>query len=192
MSLKIILSVVLYFLSVMFSHAEDSSDKDFMSLSLEQLLHVQVVSSNGIEETLVDSPAAMLVLTEQEILQRGYNNLTEILVDLPGFDVINTGGSANNNTYQRGYRTPFTTRTLFMIDGRIENHLWSQQVLLSRQYPMSMISRVEVLYGPASVKYGANAFLGVINVITKKGVNLAKGEQSSELKQSLAVGILKD
>ncbi|MBL4940659.1 MAG: TonB-dependent receptor plug domain-containing protein [Colwellia sp.] len=127
----------------------------------------------------------MLVITKQEILQRGYNNLVEILVDLPGFDVVNTGDSVPSTAYQRGYRTPFTTRTLFMIDGRIENHLWSQQVLLSRQYPISMISRIEVLYGPASVKYGANAFLGVINIITKKGINLDKGKNELTIKAEL-------
>lgn len=155
---------------------------DLFSLTLEQLLQTQVISSNGIEESLIDAPAAMLIISAKQIEQRGYHNINEILVDLPGFDVINTGGSSNSTAYQRGYRTPFTTRTLFMIDGRVENHLWSQQVLLSRQYPINMISRIEVLYGPASVKYGANAFLGVINLITKKGKELDDGKNELTIK----------
>ncbi len=158
---------------------------DLFSLTLEQLLQTQVVSSNGIEESLIDAPAAMLIISAKQIAQRGYHNINEILVDLPGFDVVNTGGSSNSTAYQRGYRTPFTTRTLFMIDGRVENHLWSQQVLLSRQYPINMISRIEVLYGPASVKYGANAFLGVINLITKKGKTLEEGKNELTLKGEL-------
>jgi iron complex outermembrane receptor protein len=182
MPLKNSLSTTLLLCCTLFAHAKESGDDDFLSLTLEQLLKVQVVSSNGIEETLINAPASILVLTKQEIAQRGYNNLTEILVDLPGFDVINTGGSDNNNSYQRGYRTPFTTRTLFMIDGRVENSMWSHQMLMSRQYPISMISRIEVLYGPASVKYGPNAFLGTINVITKKGVDLNEGESELSVK----------
>ena len=185
MQIKIVLCLILLVIYSTFSPAEELEDDDLLSLTLEQLLHIQVISSNGIEETLIDAPAAMLVITEQEITQRGYNNLNEILVDLPGFDVVNSGGSSNSTAYQRGYRTPFTTRTLFMIDGRIENHLWSQQVVLSRQYPISMISRIEVLYGPASVKYGANAFLGVINVITKKGLNLNKKQNELSVKAEL-------
>jgi outer membrane receptor for ferrienterochelin and colicins len=165
--------------------AEELTDDAIFSLSLEQLLRTKVVSTNGIEESLIDAPAAMLVLSQRDIIQRGYNNLTEILVDLPGFDVINTGGSANSTSYQRGYRTPQTSRTLFMIDGRIENHLWSQQVFMSRQYPILMISRIEVLYGPSSVKYGPNAFLGVINIITKKGDELANGDSEFAAKTEI-------
>ncbi|MCW8832538.1 MAG: TonB-dependent receptor plug domain-containing protein [Colwellia sp.] len=162
--------------------ANDEELDKLFSLTLEQLLHTQVTSSNGIEESLIDAPAAMLIISAKQIEQRGYHNINEILVDLPGFDTINTGGSSNSTTYQRGYRTPFTTRTLFMIDGRVENHLWSQQVLLSRQYPINMISRIEVLYGPASVKYGANAFLGVINIITKNGKEIDDGKNELTLK----------
>ena len=166
--------------------AKDEDLDNFFSLTLEQLLQVKVTSSSGVEESLIDAPAAMLIISAKQIEQRGYHNINEILVDLPGFDVINYGGSANSAAYQRGYRTPFTTRTLFMIDGRVENNLWSQQVLLHRQYPINMISRIEVLYGPASVKYGANAFLGVINLITKKGAQLEEG--TSELSVKGEVG----
>ncbi len=102
------------------AYADDMANDDILSLSLEQLLHTKVVSSNGIEESLIDAPAAMLVISQSQIIQRGYNNLTEILVDLPGFDVVNNGASVSSVAYQRGYRTPFTTRTLFMIDGRVE------------------------------------------------------------------------
>mgnify|MGYP006084172157 CR=1 FL=1 len=185
MLFKLILSAIFYLFCLTFTQADELNNDDLFSLSLEQLLHIQVVSSNGIEETLIDAPAAMLVITEQEISQRGYNSLNEILVDLPGFDVINTGGSSQSTAYQRGYRTPFTTRTLFMVDGRVENNLWSQEVLMSRQYPISMISHIEVLYGPASVKYGPNAFLGIINVITKKGLSLNKDDTELSVKAEL-------
>jgi iron complex outermembrane receptor protein len=152
---------------------------DLFELSLGDLLNITVVSSNGIEENLIDAPAAMVILTEVDFQRRGYNNLKEIFVDLPGFDVIQTGGANNTTSYQRGYRTPTTNRTLFMIDGVVDNNLWSQEYIMAHQYPLSMIKRIEVLYGPSSVRYGANAFLGVINVITKKAKNLtANGSQT--------------
>lgn len=185
MLLRLIVFLIFSIPFILPTQADDLSDGDILSLSLEELLQVQVVSSNGIKEALIDAPAAMLVITNKDITQRGYNNMAEVLNDLPGFDVIHTGGASNNTAYQRGYRTPHTTRTLFMIDGRVENHLWSQEIIMSRQYPISMISRIEVLYGPASVKYGANAFLGVINVITKKGSDLKKGEKEFSAKADI-------
>ena len=56
---------------------------------------------------------------------------------------------------------------LFVVDGIEQNDLWSNVVYLSRQYPITNIKSVEVIYGPASTIYGANAYLGVVSVITK-------------------------
>lgn len=162
-----------------------AEDNDLFELSLDDLLNITVVSSNGIEENLIDAPAAMVVLTEDDFHRRGYNNLKEIFIDLPGFDVIQTGGANNTTAYQRGYRTPTTNRTLFMIDGVVDNNLWSHEYIMAHQYPISMINRVEVLYGPSSVRYGANAFLGVINVITKKGQNLKEHESEFLIKTEI-------
>ncbi|WP_177207944.1 TonB-dependent receptor plug domain-containing protein [Pseudoalteromonas denitrificans] len=163
-----------------------AQNDDLFSMEIDELLQITVISSNGIEESLIDAPASMVILSESDFIKRGYNNLAEILVDLPGLDTIQTNGTSYITSYQRGYRTPFMTRTLFMINGIVDNHLWSQDALISRQYPISMIKQVEVLYGPSSVRYGPNAFLGVINVITKKGLDLA--ENHTELLMKADIG----
>jgi outer membrane cobalamin receptor len=56
---------------------------------------------------------------------------------------------------------------LFLVDGIEQNDLFSNIAYISRQYPLSNVDQIEVVYGPASTMYGANAFLGVINVITR-------------------------
>lgn len=155
--------------------------KELSSLSLEDLMQVTVQAASGIEETLQQAPAAMLIISEQDIRERGYSSLDEVLGDLPGFDTITGGGSAQVTAYQRGYRTPFTQRTLFMINGMVDNHLYTQSAVLSRQYPLSNVERIEVLYGPSSAVYGANAFSGVINVITKDASALKNNEHHLEL-----------
>ncbi len=158
---------------------------ELKTLSLEELMQVTVQAASGIEETLRQAPAAMVVVSEQDIIEHGYSSLDEVLQDLPGFDTIVSGGFEQVTAYQRGYRTTFTQRTLFMINGLVENHLYSQSAIIGRQYPLSNIERIEVLYGPSSAVYGANAFSGIINVITKDAQALKTNEHHLELNTQL-------
>ena len=165
------------FLFLSFSlQAYEESEVDLFELSLSSLMNVKVTTASGIEESLSDAPAAMVVISENDFKKRGYTNLVDVLADLPGFDSVVSGGSTHLTFYQRGYRTPVSSRTLFMINGVVDNHLWSQNAVISRQYPISNIARVEVLYGPASVRYGPNAFMGIINIITKNAQNFTQDQ----------------
>jgi outer membrane receptor for ferrienterochelin and colicins len=128
---------------------------------------IRVTSVSKKPEDLYKAPATVMVISDEDIRQRGYTDLEILFGDLPGFDISRTYGLTYSNIYQRGYRSDNTERTLFMIDGIEENDLWSNIVYWSTQIPISNVKRVEIVYGPASTIYGANAFLGVVNVITK-------------------------
>ncbi len=160
-------NLVLLISGLTFSTFVQSENEDLFDLSLEQLLDLTVSSASGLEESLRDAPATMVIISALDIKQRGYTSLDEIILDLPGFDTSQTHGNGSITSYQRGYRTPFTQRTLLLINGTVDNHLWTQGASFSKFYPMSNIEHIEVLYGPASAVYGPNAFLGIINVITK-------------------------
>ncbi|RLD82363.1 MAG: hypothetical protein DRJ07_08245, partial [Bacteroidetes bacterium] len=133
-----------------------------------------VTSVSKKAENINEAPATVVLITEKQLKNRGYLDLEAILHDLPGFDISRSNGNLYSHIYQRGYRSINTNRTLFLVDGVEENDLWSSNVYLSRQYAMSNIKNVEVVYGPASTMYGSNAFLGVINVITKEPQDLIK------------------
>ena len=133
--------------------------------SQEQIVQVTSVSKRA--ENILYAPATVVVLTSRDFEQRGYQTMEQMLQDLPGFDVIRGKGVGYSNFYQRGYRSTSNDRTLILIDGVEENDLVSNSVLLSLQYSLSDLDRVEIIYGPASTLYGANAFTGVINIITK-------------------------
>lgn len=126
-----------------------------------------VTSVSKSKESLAQAPATVVVITGEEIARRGYTDLEAVLRDLPGFDFSRRAGASYSNIYQRGYRSIETTRTMLIVDGVEDNDLASSTAWISRQFPLSNVERIEVVYGPASTMYGANAFAGVINVITK-------------------------
>lgn len=127
---------------------------------------VTVSSVSKKAEDLNTAPATVKLINQEEIMDRGYIDLIDLLSDLPGFDISKIFSVTYANVYQMGFRQENTERTLFMIDGIEENDLWLNWAYISRQYPISNIKAVEILYGPSSTMYGPRAFVGAINVIT--------------------------
>lgn len=137
--------------------------------NLLELMRTPVVSASRQAQPLSDAPATVIVLQRKDLEMRGYTELSQILDDLPGMDVVRPYGADYVKNYWRGYRTDIGDPYLVMVDGVVFNHLWfdtADTPLVT--YPISAIERVEVVYGPASALYGANAFMGVINIITRK------------------------
>jgi len=129
---------------------------------------VQVASVSKTRESLREAPATVVVITGEEIERRGYHDLEEVFHDLPGFDISRSNGEIYSTLYQRGFRSNTNDRNLLLLDGVEQNDLGANVVYLSRQYPLSNIDRIEVIYGPASTMYGANAYTGVISILTKE------------------------
>lgn len=140
---------------------------------------VSVTSVSKKAEDLNKAPATVKTITREEILDRGYLDLVEILTDMPGFDISKIFAVTYANIFQMGFRQENTERTLFMVDGVEENDLWLNWAYISRQYPLSNIKAVEILYGPSSTMYGPRAFVGAINVITLSPKELPKESMES-------------
>lgn len=149
------------------SQAQDPPDKKLQDLL--ELMHTPVVSASKTSEKLSEAPATVIVLRRSDLEERGYTELSQILDDLPGMDVVRAYGANYLKDYWRGYRNDIGEPFLVLVDGVSFNHLWyntADTPLVT--YPISAIERVEVVYGPASAVYGANALLGVINIITRR------------------------
>lgn len=142
--------------------------KKLEELSLEDLLDVEIVSASNKAEKLSDAPATVIVLTANDIAKRGYLDISEIFDDLPGMDITRPYGDTFLKNYWRGYRNSIGSPYLLMVDNIIMNNLYFNEAEGMPAVPMSNIERVEVVYGPASAVYGPNAFMGVVNIITRK------------------------
>ncbi|MBI2569474.1 MAG: TonB-dependent receptor plug domain-containing protein [Candidatus Schekmanbacteria bacterium] len=126
-----------------------------------------VLSASKQEQRQEDAPAKVAVITAEQIRLRGYVDLESILHDLAGFDFDKGMGVDWSTIFMRGFRSDNSDRFLLIWDGVIQNDTWKQSNWLSRQYPLTNVERIEVMYGPSSLLYGANAFSGIINVILR-------------------------
>lgn len=128
---------------------------------------LKVTSVSKFEETLNEAPATIYVITAKDIENRGYLDIEQIFHDIPGFSISRSNGPAYSLLYPRGYRSTLNDKFLLLIDGIEQNDLNSDNAVINRQVPLSNIKQIEVIYGPSSTMYGANAFSAVINIITK-------------------------
>ena len=151
-------------------------------------LTTQVASVSKTSESLREAPATVVVVTSDEIQRRGYLDLEQLLHDLPGFDVTRGNGSTYSWIDQRGYVSINNDRLIFLVDGVEQGDLSDNTVYLSRQYPLSNIERVEIVYGPASTMYGANAYTGVISIVTKQAEALVEERKSFALRGQTTAG----
>lgn len=129
----------------------------------------KVVSATRTETRVRDAPAAVYVISQEQIRERGYRTLSDALHDIPGFDIIHTHGIFPELIHQRGL-VGNNQRTLVYVDGILDNNITEQAALAGTlRFPLYNVDRIEIISGPASALYGANAFNGVINIITKDG-----------------------
>ena len=148
-----------------------------------------IASVSKKNENIDLAPATIQIITEDEIKKRGYKDVEEMFSDLPGFDISRTGGVVYSVLYQRGYRTGANTdRTLILVDGVEDNDMWSNSVYLSKQFPISNIKRIEIIYGPSSTIYGANAYAGVINIVTKGEEDFFANRKNAKITATAQVG----
>jgi outer membrane receptor for ferrienterochelin and colicin len=156
--------------------------QDLSQLSLEELSEIQVYSASKYLQGTNEAPSAVTVITADEIEKYGYRTLGEILRSIRGLYV----DFDRNYTYlgARGFRRPgdYNTHILVLIDGHRINENVYDCVLLGTEFPLDvdLIERVEFVRGPSSSLYGTNAFIGVVNIVTKEGHSLNGLEVSLE------------
>lgn len=137
------------------------------NLSLADLGNVKVTTVTKEPEDVWQTPAAIYVLTQNDIRRSGATTLPDLLRTVPGVEVAEMQG----NQWAvgiRGFGSQFSRGVLLLIDGRsaytdlFEGVYWDVQ-----DVPLADIQRIEIIRGPGGTIWGANAVNGVINIITK-------------------------
>ena len=159
------------------AHGEEP---DITEISLEQLLNVEVFTASKFNQKMSEAPSRVSVISSDAIREYGYRTLKDILHSIPGL----------YSTYDRNYSYlgvrgfglagDYNTRILLLLDGqRVNENVYDG---FGADYEsiinVDLIKRIEFSSGPGSAIYGANAFFGVINIITKSASEI-EGLQTS-------------
>ncbi len=140
---------------------------DLASLSLEDLMEIEVTSAAKRAQAVLDSAAAVYVITNEDIRRSGLTSIPELLRTVPGLAVAQIDGSRWAIT-SRGFNSQFANKLLVLIDGRtVYTHLFSGVFWDVQDVMLEDVERIEVVRGPGGTLWGANAVNGVINIITK-------------------------
>ncbi len=153
----------------------ETATPDLTQFSIEDLMRVKVVSAAKMEQALLDTAAAVFVITADDIRRSGVTNVMEALRLAPGVEVARIDSSRWAITI-RGINGRFANKLLVLIDGRsiytsqFSGVYWEVQNLF-----LPDIERIEVIRGPGGSLWGANAVNGVINIITKNSKDTQGG-----------------
>ena len=140
------------------------------NLSLEQLADIQVTQCSKSPESLSDAPAAIYVITHDDIMRSGATTIPEILRLAPNLEVAQlnaTSYAISARGFNVGDNASLSNKLLVLIDGRsvyspmFGGVYWDMLDVLPEN-----IQRIEVISGPGAALWGSNAVNGVINIIT--------------------------
>jgi iron complex outermembrane receptor protein len=147
---------------------DPNKQADLFEMPLEKLMEVEVVSASRQPQKISESSVPVSVITAEDIHYSGLTNIPEILQFSPGVDMLRIS-RFRYAVGVRGLHDFISDRTLVLINGRCaESPLFGGAEYYTLPILMEDIERIEVVRGPGGAAWGANAFSGVINIITKK------------------------
>ncbi|MEY8214164.1 MAG: TonB-dependent receptor, partial [Colwellia sp.] len=140
-------------------------DEDFISIA------------TGSKKLISKAPAVASVVTSSDIEEMGARTLSEVLETIPGLHVTFSAEIGAPKFQIRGISTKHNPQTLVLVDGTpITSAVRGDRHIVWGTFPVKSIARIEVIRGPGSAIYGADAFAGVINVITKSSDDIEHTE----------------
>ena len=149
--------------------ADVPAGADLTALPIDQLMNLEVVTASKFAQKTSEAPAAVTVITAEDIKNYGYRSLADVLKSVRGmyvsydryYDYLGVRGFGRTGDYN--------SRVLLLVDGYRTNDPLYDSALIGPEFPMDLdlVDRVEVVSGPGSSIYGSNAAFAVINVITK-------------------------
>jgi outer membrane receptor protein involved in Fe transport len=150
--------------------AENADEMDELALAYGDKATVSIAT--GSQQTLRRAPAVATVITAEDISAMGATDLDEVLETVPGLHVTRSPNSYVSAYAIRGISTPYGPQTLILQNGiPITTLFVGNKGNIWGGFPVAHIARIEIIRGPGSALYGADAYSGVINIVTKSAAD---------------------
>ena len=155
--------------SLLQSNFAFADDESLWDMSLEELGQIRVTTlATGTATPLDKAAAVATVITEEDIIAMGATDIDQVLETVPGLHVNRSTQVFSPNYTFRGITSSYNPQTLLLINGIPVTTLFTgNKSQVWGGMPVKAIKQIEVIRGPGSALYGADAFSGVINIITK-------------------------
>ena len=166
----------------------NAAGDELFNMSIEQLLDLETSVAGFSPDSIVSAPSVVSVFTAMDIQRLGVSNVYELMNFVPGFQSV-TGEfvSGHQKLQSRGVYLD-SGYVLLMVDGvRINEMSFGKAGVYTPYLDLDLAEKVEIIRGPGSALYGSNAFLGAINVISKKQ-NSIKLELGQDEHKKLVAG----
>ncbi|MGR8997982.1 MAG: TonB-dependent receptor plug domain-containing protein [Gammaproteobacteria bacterium] len=158
---------------IYFSSGISAADEDLMDLSLEQLAAIPVTTiATGTPKPVFQSAAVTSVITAEQIKSMGATQLHEVLETVPGVHATLQPVTGDYSYSIRGIRNAQNSQVLILLNGTRITTPINGTLMTGTELPIDAIQQVEAIRGPGSALYGADAFAGVINIITKNAKDI--------------------
>jgi len=161
---------LIYLLSINTALADEMDD--FFALSPAELAEITVMIASGTQKSVYHSPAVTTVITAQQIKSMGATQLNQVLETVPGLHVSIQAVTGDAVYSMRGMVNNVNAQVLVMLNGNRYSVPYKGSPMTGMSLPVEAIQKIEVIRGPGSALYGADAFAGVINIITKKAADI--------------------
>jgi outer membrane cobalamin receptor len=146
--------------------AQTTPPRDLTTMSIEDLMTIRITTASRAPEGLAAAPARVQVVTAAQIKRRGYRSVLEVLKDLADFKV-DLAGDQDFPAQLAVQGTIGVDLVILLLDGIRVSSPTNEPLPMMANYPVHNARQVEIVYGPSSALYGADAFSAVVNIISK-------------------------
>ncbi|MBI2380729.1 MAG: TonB-dependent receptor [Gammaproteobacteria bacterium] len=154
--------------------AEEADDEEALAALYGDAEMVSIAT--GTATPVARAPSVASVITADDIEAMGARNLEEALESVPGLHVSRSGEAMAPRYFFRGITSKYNAQTLVLVNGTpLTSVVRGDRGIVWGSFPVHGIARIEIIRGPGSALYGADAFAGVINIITKAYDNIRNG-----------------
>ena len=166
--------LIILFIPVCLKAQEAASEEDqdleliekYFDMSPQELLNLPTSITTGGKQEWMQTPAAVFVLTKDEMNLSGHRHIAEQLRHVPGLQVSNVN-TATWAISTRSFQSPFADKQLVLQDGReIYTPIFGGDEWESADLPIEILESIEVTRGPGATLWGSNAVNGIINIKT--------------------------